>query len=238
MEEKTSGIVLGGVCVGESDKILNVFTLEKGVVSAKIKGVKKAGARLKFAAEPFCFAEFIFSKTADRCTVIGASLIDSFYPLRENIKKYFAAGAVLEFIKRFYRESMVSPDDFFLTVETLKNIAYGDNPISALVTFLLNALKLSGFRLTPDCCLKCGEEICGRVFFDYRIGGFLCEECFDGTGREISPVTLSALIDAENGILCDSDDGTVKAVKLLDYYIENRAEERISSLKELIKLCD
>lgn len=238
MEEKTSGIVLGGVCVGESDKILNVFTLEKGVVSAKIKGVKKAGARLKFAAEPFCFAEFIFSRSADRRTVIGASLIDSFYPLRENIKKYFAAGTVLEFIKRFYRESMVSPDDFFLTVETLKNIAYGDNPISALVIFLLNALKLSGFQLTPDFCLKCGEKICGRVFFDYRIGGFLCEECFDGTGREINPVTLSALINAEKGILCDSDDGTLKAVKLLDYYIENRAEERISSLKELIKLCD
>ena len=63
MEEKMSGIVLSAVSVGENDKILNIFTLEKGVVSAKIKGVKKAGAKLKFASEPFCFAEFIFDKT-------------------------------------------------------------------------------------------------------------------------------------------------------------------------------
>ena len=135
MEEKISGLVLGGVNFSENDKILNIFTLEKGVVSAKIKGVKKAGAKLKFASEPFCFAEFIFSKTADKRTVIGASLIDSFYPLREDIKKYFAGGAVLEFVKRFYKESMVDEIEFFLAVNALKEIAYGDNPLSALIKF-------------------------------------------------------------------------------------------------------
>ena len=65
MEEKISGIVLGGISFGENDKILNIFTLEKGVISAKIKGVKKAGAKLKFASEPFCFAEFIFMKKGE-----------------------------------------------------------------------------------------------------------------------------------------------------------------------------
>ena len=45
MEEKLSGIVLSGINYGESDKIINVFTPEKGVVSAKMKSVKKAGAK-------------------------------------------------------------------------------------------------------------------------------------------------------------------------------------------------
>ena len=88
MEEKVSGIVLGGVNFGENDKILKVFTLEKGLISAKIKGVKKAGAKLKFASEPFCFAEFILSVTNAGHTVIGASLFDSFYSIREDIIKY------------------------------------------------------------------------------------------------------------------------------------------------------
>ena len=113
MEEKMSGIVLGGISFGENDKILKIFTLEQGVVSAKIKGVKKAGAKLKFASEPFCFAEFIFSKRGDMRTVIGASLIDSFYPVREDIVKYFASGTVLEFVKRFYKENIASKDAFF-----------------------------------------------------------------------------------------------------------------------------
>ena len=57
MEEKLCGIVLSGVNFGENDKILSIFTPDKGVVSAKIKGVKKAGAKMKFAAEPFCCAQ-------------------------------------------------------------------------------------------------------------------------------------------------------------------------------------
>ena len=188
MEEKMSGIVLGGAAFGENDKILNIFTLEQGVVSAKIKGVKKAGAKLKFASEPFCFAEFIFSKRGTMRTVIGASLIDSFYPVRENIVKFFCAGTVLEFVKKFYQEDMVSPDAFLSMVKALKKIAYGEkNFKSTLVNFLLGALKESGFQLSVNGCFYCGcEEILGRVFFDYRTGSFSCENCFDGTGREVN----------------------------------------------------
>lgn len=235
MEEKLRGIVLGGVSVGENDKILNIFTLEKGVVSAKIKGVKKAGAKLKFAAEPFCFAEFVFSKTADKRTVIGASLIDSFYPLREDLKRYFSAGSVIEFIKKFDKESMVSADDFLLAVNALGDIAYGDDPLVSLVEYLIEALKSAGYALKLDGCFKCGRDIDGRTFFDYRSGAFYGEDCFDGAGREINNGTYKALMKAECGELMDGDEFVGKALKLLDYYIKNRAEEKLNSLEELIK---
>ena len=238
MEEKLSGIVLGGVSFGENDKILNIFTLEQGVVSAKIKGVKKAGAKLKFASEPFCFAEFIFSKRNNMRTVIGASLIDSFYPVREDIVKFFCAGTVVEFIKKFYKEDMVSSQIFLNAVKALENIAYGENnPKSHLINFLILALKDSGIQLSVNGCFYCGcEEIVGRVFFDYRTGSFCCENCFDGTGREVNNNTLTALCLAGKGLLDDSFDGTDKALRLIDYYIKNRAEESLNSLSELIKM--
>lgn len=238
MEEKLSGIVLGGVSFGENDKILNIFTLEKGVVSARIKGVKKAGAKLKFASEPFCFAEFIFSKRANMRTVIGASLIDSFYPVREDIVKFFCAGAVVEFIKKFYQEDMASANAFLSTAKALEKIAYGDNnPKSVLVAYLLDALKEAGFQIWLDGCFHCGcKEIVGRVFFDYRTGSFSCESCFDGTGREVNHQTFTALCLSEKGMLSDSFEGVDMALRLLDYYIKNRAEESINSLNELIKM--
>jgi DNA repair protein RecO (recombination protein O) len=237
MEEKLSGIVLGGISFGENDKILKIFTLEKGVVSAKIKGVKKAGAKLKFAAEPFCFVEFIFSVRNDMRTVIGASLIDSFYPVREDIVKYFCAGTVLEFIKKFYKENITSADAFLNTVNTLKDIAYGDgSPKNRLIKFLLDELEDSGFALSFNGCSGCGCEIEeGRVFFDYRSGAFFCLECFDGVGREVNFRTLKALKNADQGIESPSED-QVKALRLLSYYIENRADEKFNSLEELIKI--
>ena len=233
MEEKQNGIVLNGINFSENDKLLNIFTLNQGVVCAKIKGVKKAGAKLKFAAEPFCFAEFVFSKTGDKRTVIGASLIDSFYPVRENIEKYFCANTVVEFIKRFYKDEMVDEKEFMLSVNALKEIAYTENHLSALVKFLVFALENHGFGLKLDGCFYCDSEIQTRTFFDYRNGAFICEKCFDNVGREINGITLSALINAKNLTLLDTHQGTKKALKLLDYYISNKIEENIKSLKEL-----
>ncbi len=234
MEEKLSGIVLNSIAYGESDKILNIFTLEKGVVSAKIKGVKKAGAKLKFASEPFCFAEFVFSVTGNRRTVTGASLFESFYPIREEVIKYFAGGTVLEFLKKFTKENIVSKNLFMLSVQTLKVLCYSDKePLYILCSFLVFALSYSGYGLNFDGCTRCGESIKGKTFFDYESGGFFCEECFNGHGREINNFTLMVLCDIVKGRALE--EKPIKPLRLLDYYISNKMEENLLSLKELIK---
>lgn len=236
MEEKLSGIVISSISYGENDKILNIFTPDKGVISAKIKGVKKATAKLKFAKEPFCFAEFIFSSTTKGRTVIGASLIDSFYPLREDINKYFCAGAVVEFIKKFYKENILSPDAFFIAVSALKEIAYGDAlPQVALIRYLILALKEEGHALDLSGCGGCGGDITGRIFFDYRQGAFYCKECAGEGCREISLLTFNTLKSILEGAEVKGE-GVLKGLKLLDFYLENEGEESLSSLKETIKI--
>ena len=236
MEEKLSGIVLGGVSVGENDKILSVFTLEQGVVSAKIKGVKKAGAKLKFASQPFCFAEFIFAKTGKNRTVIGASLIDSFYPLREDIKKLYAGSVVLEYCKKFLKEGIISAEVFSLTINTLKKMAYADNSVEYLLSnFLIKALALSGYALALGGCFNCLKQIDDRVFFDYAVGGFFCADCKSKDSREILVDTFHSLQKIQNDIEIEAKD-CIKPLKLLDFYLKEKAEVSINSLKELINL--
>ena len=121
-------------------------------------------------------------------------------------------------------------------INALKEIAYTDNHLTALVKFLTFALENFGFRLTLEGCFYCEKQIDGRIFFDYRNGAFLCEKCFNGEGREVSITTYRAMQKAIEGTLTDSDEGAKKALKLLDYYITNRAEENLNSLKELIKI--
>ena len=62
MEEKVDALVLRSANYRDDDKILTLFTLQQGKVTAAAKGVKKAGAKLKFAAQPFCFAEYVLAK--------------------------------------------------------------------------------------------------------------------------------------------------------------------------------
>ncbi len=236
MEEKVKGIVIGSVSFGENDKILTIFTLEKGAVTAKIKGVKKAGAKLKFAAEPFCFAEYVFSYSQGKRTVIGASLIDSFYPLREDMKKYFSAGTVIEFLRKFMKESILAPNTFLLTVEVLRELSYGDSsPLSILAFFLTEGLKQVGYGLNINGCAVCGCNLSGRIFFDYQAGGFYCYDCAMGKGREINADTYFTLNKIAKRELV-SDEDAVFALRLIDYYLINKPEENLKSIKELIKL--
>ncbi len=236
MEEKLSGIVVGGVNYGESDKILNVFTLEQGMVSAKIKGVKKAGAKLKFASEPFCFAEYVFSKSGDRRTVIGASLIDSFYALREDVYKFYAGSVVIEFIRKFQKENIVSERLFNLTVEVLKDITYGEGDYKyALVKFLINALEEIGYALDFSGCFECGCQLKDRVFFDYNYGGFFCDECRTDKCREINFSTYQTLLKVTNGEHALSEN-LIKSLRLINFYVENKPEEKIKTLTELLNL--
>ena len=56
MERKVDALVLRTADFGETDKMLTLFTLQSGKLSAAAKGVRKAGAKLRFAAQPSCFA--------------------------------------------------------------------------------------------------------------------------------------------------------------------------------------
>lgn len=236
MEEKLSGIVLGGVNFSENDKILSILTLEQGVVSAKIKGVKKAGAKLKFAGEPFCFAEFLFTKTGKNRTVIGASLIESFYPLRQDIFKLYSASAVLEFAKRFLKEGIVNQAFFNLVIQALKDVAFGDDsPELCLCRFLTSALSLAGYALNFNGCAGCFCQIEGRVFFDAGDGCFYCEKCKTPTAFEINFSTFENLQKIVGGVVVDKQD-CVNPLKLLDFYVREKDDYGLRSLVELIKL--
>ena len=236
MEEKVQGIVLGGVNYGENDKILSLLTPDKGAISARIKGVKKAGAKLKFASEPFCFAEYILLKNGDKRTVKSATLIDSFYPVREDIIKFYSACAVLDFAKHMFKVEVDSAKAFIETANTLSQIAYGkEGAKQSLLKYLLKGISLSGYGINLNGCIKCGKIDLQKPYFDGGSGGFLCEDCFDSEGREISSVTLNALRLAND----DKELSVEQAdfgLRLINYYLSFVTEERFSSLKELIKL--
>ena len=79
MEIKTEGVVLQAIDYKDNDKLLTVFSPTLGKITAGIRGVKKPKAKLAFAAQPFCFAEYILAEKGGRYTVTGAYLHESFF---------------------------------------------------------------------------------------------------------------------------------------------------------------
>lgn len=238
MEIKVNALVLRATDYGENDKILTLLTAEHGKISAGIKGVRKAGAKLRFAAQPFCFAEFILNARGDRYTVINASENESFYDLRTDIMKFYAASSVTEAAQGLTYEDDDCTDIFAESVKTLSAMCTGDE-CEPLIKYLLFALKASGYGIALDNCTECGAPLtdCEKLRFDPAMGAFTCYDC--GSGAGASRVTYNVLRKVEGKSYENeyiTPDGKKRALRLIREYFSYKLSASFNSLSEYIRL--
>ena len=82
---KVTGIVLGGKDVKEKDRLVSLFTPDRGILTAILKGVRGDKAKLKSAKEPFSFGEFIIEEGKVSSIITGFDMIDNFYSLSSDL---------------------------------------------------------------------------------------------------------------------------------------------------------
>ncbi len=235
MEVKVNALVIRAIDYKDNDRILTLYSLEKGKITAGIKGVKKAGAKLKFCSEPFCFAEYILAEKGGRYTVISASYIDSFYDLRLDIKKYYLSAVVLDFLNLQTENEVQDIELFDLAINALKNICYTKKERVSLANFFYRAIEILGYSFQSPLCLGCGDEIKGRVFFRYKDATFSCESCMGEDFKEIRSETYKALLSLEkgDGVLEEDDVGAKMLINFFAYYLFIKTEVRLKSVEAL-----
>ena len=240
MERKVDALVLRTADFGENDKMLTLFTLQSGKLSAAAKGVRKAGAKLRFAAQPFCFAEYVLAQKGERFTVISAAQTDGFYPLREDIGKFYAAACVVGLCDALLYENIVNEELFLRAVEALRAMCE-EEALPVLLSFFMKALELSGYMLDLSACAGCGAVLRGTTFFDVNDGCFYCADC--GRGAGVRAGTLAALrrcagepAAEESAAQEERQAGERRALKLLYAYFCAKTESRVRAVEEFLRL--
>lgn len=240
MEAKVNAIVLKSVDYKDNDKILTLYSVEKGKITANIRGVKKSGAKLKFASEPFAFCEYVLAEKAGRYTVIGASYIDNFFNLRLNLTKYYVSAVILDGVNFLVGENEVEDGLFSLVINAVKLINYKQNEINTLIGFLLEFCKILGYEIRNLNCQDCDCPIDGRVFFSVKNAEFYCESCRKDDAFEITFETYVSLMKIYGKSLEDvqkeeiSFISTLKTLKFLFFYIKNKTDTELKSFSSLI----
>lgn len=239
MEYKTDALLLRSVDYGENDKMVTLLTADRGKIGAAMRGVKKAGARLKFAAQPFCFAEYVLAEKSGRHTVTSASLHDGFFALREDVGAFYAAAAVCEICDKIMYEGIINGELLVFAVTALKEMCEGEMSFS-LVKFILNALRLAGYPVCAEDCPNCGKKLSGRLHFDMESGSFFCGDCPHGTpASEVTYVTIRAALGiqgAPDGNEKTKKEGEKRALRLLSAYFHYKTDTEINALNEYIRL--
>lgn len=175
MDKKVKAIVTRAVPYKEADMILTLVSLEEGRMTASARGCLKPRAKLRFAASPMNFGEYMLSGKGDRYIVTDCVQYDSFAPITADIDKYYAACLVLELLAKLSPEPQ--PQLLLHAVKQLKAMAYEDkNAEDAVCDFLLEALDDNGNGLDFSVCAECGCILDGDAAFSDS-DGIVCPHC-------------------------------------------------------------
>ncbi len=191
-EIKTKAIVVRAVPYHETDMIVTLVSPEFGKLTATARGCLKQGAKLRYAAEPMNFGDYMLGGKNGRYIIAECSQIESFSSITYDIDKYYAASLTLEVL------SKLTPDDaqpklFLDALTTLNDLAYSDKDVDEVVTeFLLLALKDNGSDLDFAHCNVCKCDTTGDAYFDVA-DGIVCEHCKNFGAIKIDAVSRAYL---------------------------------------------
>jgi DNA repair protein RecO (recombination protein O) len=196
---KTEAVVLRSFRFGESDRVLHIYTLDRGRVGAVAKGVRKTKSRFGARLEPLSHVELMLHQgSGELQTVTGVQLIRSHHAARE--QQYRLAVGLLgaEAMLRLFTEQEANPRAFgaltrFLDLLDELMPAMSRPALDPLaLSFQLKLLWLSGYLPHLTSCAECGTETDVLVGYSAKAGGAVCSNCGDDV-LALSPAGITGI---------------------------------------------
>jgi DNA repair protein RecO (recombination protein O) len=184
---KTEAVVLRSLRYSEADRILHVYTRERGRIGAIAKGVRKTKSRFGARLEPLSHAELMLHEgSGELHTVTGVELLRSHRAAREEPYRLAVGLIGAEAMLRLFAEPEPNARAFeALTrfLDLVDGLERGGHAVidPLALSFQLKLLWLSGYLPHVTTCVECGgAELVG---FSPRAGGAVCREHGAGSFR-------------------------------------------------------
>src|SRR4051812_39631953 len=178
---KTEAVVLRSLRLGEADRILHLYTLDRGRIGAVAKGIRRTKSRFGARLEPLSHVEILLHQgSGELGTVTGVELIRSHRAAREDAYRLGAGLVGLEAMLRLFAEpepnarAFEAVTKFLDLLDETESRVPGRPALDPLVlAFQLKLLWLSGYLPHLASCAECGGP---GPFVGYspRAGGAVC----------------------------------------------------------------
>ena len=207
---KTEAVVLKGWNLGETSKILSLYTRDFGKIKVVAKGGRGPKSQFKGCLEPLTHIRVIYydKRTRDLQLLSKVDLIDPHFHIIGDMKRTTLGLAAVELVHRAVAGEEPIPKVFDLLVNVLQTIDNGNGFLEGILWFFEgHFIDLMGYKPTWDTCLNCGKSLgAGGGFFQPQSGGLLCNRCgSSGGGLVVGGETLEILYWLQRGNLNDVD---------------------------------
>jgi DNA repair protein RecO (recombination protein O) len=187
------GVVLKTWALGETSRIVAVYTREMGLIKMVAKGARATPSRFGFALQPLSRSRLVLYHKPDRDLqlVSQADTLDAWGSELADLDRLAHGQAAVELIDRLVWGEEPHEELYQLLVKALEAVVRAPIPALPAVTlaFELQVAGLLGYRPRLDACVMCSGAISPRRLFSPSRGGMLCDAC---AARESGAITLSA----------------------------------------------
>lgn len=244
----TNAINLKSYDFGEADKVVLMYSKDKGLIKCMAKGSKKPNGKLCGRMDMFVANNLLLSKGRSMDTVSQAEIVNSFFRIRQSAEKMFYSMYCAETIKNFGEENDEDSKEIYeLLYGVFARISECTTEVEILlatIRFQLKVMSIFGYALEFDVCNLCQKEI-GQNYskFSFENGGLICENhsCLGEKTERIHPKIkdfLKTLQNTDFNIKTDYDklaniNVTKPCFELLKKYIEHCSPKKFKSIKVL-----
>ncbi len=165
--------------LGEADKLVTFFSLDRGVLKGVAKNARKSFRRFGAGLEAFtcCRLHLHEREHQELLRIESADIITQPARICEDLNRSAAGAVMLELVKELAPAGERNASAFLLLVHTLELLNAGEDPLFLLRIFEIKFLSLLGYQPKLDHCLSCGREPKGEMIFHGMKGGVLCPDC-------------------------------------------------------------
>ncbi len=195
---KSKGIVLRSIRYGEADRILDLYTMDAGLISAIAKGIRRTRSRFGGRLEPLSCVDFMAYSGRNLDTITQAEVLRSFHGVRENLARFDAAGDMVGSVRALSGGDEADRRVFNLLYHALDALEGRESGFQAIeAAFSLKLAILAGYAPQLDACMGCEKEIdaleATHLYFAPDLGGLLCPDCRTEVGGDAFPIPVGTV---------------------------------------------
>ncbi|MDZ7344537.1 MAG: DNA repair protein RecO, partial [candidate division KSB1 bacterium] len=155
---KAEGIVIRSMKMGETSKLVTLFTRELGILKIVAKGARSSKSRIGAALELLTVSRIVYYQKEHRELqfLSQAEIVEFFSNLHTNLERWGFANACAELVARSQRGVETTPKLYLILLNTLRAMnAVNADPRIYFWGFQMKLLGILGVAPNLHRCLNC-----------------------------------------------------------------------------------
>ena len=196
---RVKGLVLKHRDMGESDRLVTVFTREHGKLTLSVRGARKTKTKLGGHLEPLVYGDYLIIRGRNLDSVIQGQIITPFKIIKNNLRKMAECIYLVDLVDHFLQDADPQPRILDLTLDALKQQDNLNSTGDLIIrSFEIKLLQETGFSPVLTSCADCGIDVNPiknqKYPFSADSGGLLCLDCSRSHSNWLRSITGDTLL--------------------------------------------